>query len=223
MFRTQIIAAAALFALGCGMGVDGQDLTATAQQDPLLLSGQLEQNLEPLSLQRGEWCWQESIRPEVVGTVHDLPAQRVREVMDFGPWIQSSYLNTNGDNEEVRRGIAEFTVKGDVRRAVLRFNESRTVWPWAVPADTHDISVYAGDLKATVEDFDAAATVVRRFETDVNAPPAGVVNADVTRGVLTQQPIVGFRFQLENVPGSGTQFDDVQLVITRCRGAVREL
>ena len=128
MFRTQLITAAALFAVGCGMVVEGQDLTAAPQQDPLLLSGQLEQNLEPLSLQRGEWCWQESIRPDVVGTVHDLPAQRVREVMDFGPWIQSSYLNTNGENEEVRihfpRGACDVRQRMDRAGRGLIMNDS---------------------------------------------------------------------------------------------------
>lgn len=220
-----LIAALSALVAGCGMGTEG-DQSTTGASPASLYQNQLEPLAlaEPFEVERTLRCWDEVVQPQVTATLRELVQLRTREVMtDVGPVVQSSYLNTSGDDEEIRKGIAEFKVFGDVYRAQLRFKESRTVWPYPVAADTHQVSVYAADFKATVEDFDAPTFAVMRFETDVNSPPSPLVAADVTRAVTTRQPDVGFRFQLENIPGSGTQFDQLELVVRRCHNTVREL
>lgn len=222
--RTTVIAAIAALSLGCGMGVEPEVTAAGAEQDPLYREDLQPAQLDRSALSRVERCTDQIIRPTLTGTVREMVQLRTREVLtEVGGAVQSSYVNTTGENEEIRRGIAEFEVQGTVSRALLHFKESRTVWPYPVPTDTHRISVYPADFKATVEDFSDPAEGVMRFETDVNSLPAQSVTADVTRAVLTRGPVVGFRFELENLPGSGTQFDDVELVVRRCQLAVREL
>lgn len=209
-------ALAALF-LGCGMGVEPPADVEGSTGDPLYARQLHEGEIERLPVQRVERCSDQIIRPRVTGTLREMVQLRTREVLtEVGPVVQSSYFNTNGENEEIRRGIAEFEVQGEVTRALLRFKESRAVWPYPVPADTHRVSVYGADFKATVEDFSDPAEGVMRFETDANTLPAQSVTADVTRGVLSKGPLVGFRFELESLPGSGTQFDEVELVVRRC-------
>jgi hypothetical protein len=219
-----LLTAALAFTVGCGMGVEPEATTTGVEQDPLYREQLAAVEFDAHALQRVEHCSDQIVRPLVTGTLRELVQLRTREVLeDVGGAVQSSYLNTNGDDEEIRRGIAEFEVQGEVTRALLRFKESRTVWPYPVPTDTHRVSVYSADFKATVEDFADPAQGVLRLEIDVNSLPAQSVTADVTRAVQTRQPLVGFRFELENLPGSGTQFDDVELVVRRCRLAVREL
>jgi hypothetical protein len=224
MNRTLITAALAALTAGCGMGVEPEATASGSEQDALYREQLASAELDRQELQRLEQCTDHIVRPQVVGTLREMVQLRTREVLtEVGSAVQSSYLNTNGDNEEVRKGIAEFEVQGEVSRAFLRFKESRTVWPYPVPTDTHRISVYYADSKATVEDFSDPVFGVMRFETDVNSMPAQSVTADVTRAVQTRQPFVGFRFELENLPGSGTQFDDVELVVRRCQLSVRSL
>lgn len=223
--RRALIAAIAALTAGCGMGVE-PEATLGTEQDALYRDqlAPAAANLEYEALQRVERCTDSILRPQLTGTVRELVQLRTREVLaEVGSAVQSSYRNTTGEDEEIRRGIAEFEVHGDISRALLRFKESRTVWPYPVPTDTHRISVYAADFKATIDDFADAAEGVARFETDVNSLPVQSVTTDVTRAVQTRMPYIGFRFELENLPGSGTQFDDVELVLRTCRLVVREL
>jgi hypothetical protein len=224
MNRKLVIAALAALTAGCGMGVEPEATASGTEQDALYREQFASAQLDRQEIQRLEQCSDTIVRPTVTGTLREMVQLRTREVLtDIGNVVQSSYVNTNGDDEEIRRGIAEFEVQGDVSRAFLHFKESRTVWPYPVPTDTHRISVYQADFKATVEDFSDPVFGVMRFETDVNSMPAESVTADVTRAVQTRQPFVGFRFELENLPGSGTQFDDVELIVRRCHLAVRSL
>ena len=195
------------------------DVTASAtESDSLLRSSNLQRiPFTEMDLVRGERCSDEVIQPTVAATIREMVQLRTREVaLDLGSVVQSWYYNSTGDNEEIRKGVAEFKVSGDLKRAVLRFKEARTIWPYNVPADTHGISVYPADFKATVDDFADPATEVARFETDVNLPTRDQVDNDVTAAVQLRQPNVGFRFELEAFPGSGTEFDQVELVVTRC-------
>lgn len=224
MNRKLVIAAVAALTAGCGMGVEPDATASGTEQDALYREQLASAQLDRQEIQRLEHCSDQIVRPQLVGTLREMVQLRTREVLtEVGNVVQSSYVNTNGDDEEIRKGIAEFEVQGEVSRAFLRFKESRTVWPYPVPTDTHRISVYSADFKATVEDFSDPVYGVMRFESDVNSMPAQSVTADVTRAVQTRQPFVGFRFELENVPGSGTQFDDVELVVRRCQLAVRSL
>lgn len=223
--RRALFAAIAALTAGCGMGVEPEATAGTGQD--ALYRDQLAPaaaTLEYEALQRVERCTDSILRPQLTGTLREMVQLRTREVLaEVGDAVQSSYRNTTGEDEEIRRGIAEFEVHGDISRALLRFKESRTVWPYPVPTDTHRISVYAADFKATIDDFADPAVGVARFETDVNSLPAQSVTADVTRAVQSRMPYIGFRFELENLPGSGTQFDDVELVLRTCRLVVREL
>jgi acyl transferase domain-containing protein len=229
MLRKTLIAALATLAAGCGMGTPADEAPEQvgASQKEELYSDQWQRDrtqLDMSALTVVQRCSDEVVRPRLSATVREMVQLRTREVVtDVGSAVQSSYLNTNGENEEIRRGIAEFEVQGAVERAVLRFRESRTVWPYPVPADTHRVSVYLADFKATIDDFADPALDVARFETDVNSLPMEQVTSDVTRAVQTRGPFIGFRFELENLPGSGTQFDEVELLVRRCRNAVREL
>jgi hypothetical protein len=210
---------------GCGMGTELAQTDSTASNEDALYRTQLQEvPLTDLALRRSQRCYEEIVRPNLVATVREMVQLRTREVaLDLGEVIQSSYVNTTGENEEIRKGIAEFSVTGDVQRAELRFSEARGVWPYNVGADTHGVSIYSADFKATIDDFEDPATEVVRFETDVNMPPRPQVTADITRAVQQRQPAVGFRFALENIPGYGTQFDNVELVVTRCRNTVEEI
>jgi hypothetical protein len=230
MLRKTLVTALAVLAAGCGMGTGADEAPeqqgAAQQQDPLF-SDPWERDrtqLDYSTLSVVQRCKDEVVRPRLSATVREMVQLRTREVVtEVGSAVQSSYLNTNGENEEIRRGIAEFEVQGGIERALLRFKEARTVWPYPLPADTHRVSVYPADFKATVEDFSDPALDVARFETDVNSLPVDLVTTDVTRAVQSRQPYVGFRFELENLPGSGTQFDQVELVVRRCSNTVREL
>jgi hypothetical protein len=225
MLRHSLFTALVLTATACGMGAPDEGAAQTGTQQDPLYRDQLERApLTDLAVQRTERCFDEVIQPTLKATIREMVQLRTRDVLtDVGAVVQSSYLNTTGENEELRKGIAEFQVSGDVSKAVLQFQEARTVWPYPVAADTHGISIYPADFKATVEDFDDPAQEVIRFETDVNLPPRDAVAGDVTLAVQRRQPAVGFRFELEATPGIGTQFDNVQLVVTRCHHSIEEL
>jgi hypothetical protein len=216
MFRSSLMMGALLLA-ACGMEQPADVEAAGADSDPLLRSQGLQRlPFTDTDMIRSERCSDEIILPTVTATIREMVQLRTREVAtDLGPVVQSWYHNTTGDNEEIRKGVAEFKVSGDIKRAVLHFKEAREVAPLQVAPDTHGIWAYPADFKATVDDFADPATEVARFETDNNLPPRDG-SGDVTAAVQLRQPNVGFRFELEALPGNGAEFDSVELVVTRC-------
>lgn len=217
MLRT--LTFAVLLAAATACGVDGASAPgATGQaQDGLIVLEEAD-TVGRLPIARSEWCTQETVRPFSSATLREVPALKLREVMlDLGPVVQSALRDVNTEYEELRKGVAEFHVQGAFRKAELRWDEARAIWPYPVAADTHRISAYQADLKPTADDFESTALTVGRFETDVNSRPATDLRLDVTRAVMGMGADVGFRFELE-AAGMGTQFDNVRLVLTRCRG-----
>src|SRR5687767_10698960 len=117
MLRKTLVAALAVLAAGCGMGTPADEASeqGAAQQDPLY-SDQWQRDrtqLDMSTLSVVQRCSDEIVRPRLSATVREMVQLRTREVLaDVGGAVQSSYLNTNGENEEIRRGIAEFEVQG---------------------------------------------------------------------------------------------------------------
>lgn len=219
MLRTLTLAVLATLATACG--VDAQDTAGATDQAQAGLLGPMDAaSLAQRSyLERPdvELCNQVTVSPLVVATLREVPALRTREVMtDLGAVAQSALREPNTEFEELRKGVVEFQVPSDFRSAELRYDEARAVWPYPVPADTHRIAVYGADLKPTDDDFESPAVTVGRFETDVNSPARGDVRLDVTTALQKTGANIGFRFELE-AAGMGTQFDNVRLVLTRCR------
>ena len=206
----------------CGMGVEPAPSDSAAQKDPLLaLDGSLGERVRLAGIGRGELCNTELVRPTAQGTVQSVPKLGIFGVAPVGSEVQSSYYRSNGVNEEYRRGIAEFYVPGGADAAVLHFREHRGWTSEPLPADTHLIEVYPGNLELEIDDFDARAALAGRFETDPNLEPSFSNAYDVTKALQEIGPKFGVRFQLEGGSGSGTSFMDLSLEVTRCRPMTR--
>lgn len=166
---------------------------------------------------RTEFCRQDVVRPLVQGTIQLVPRLGIYGRAPVGDAVQSSYFRSNSVNEEFRRGIVEFYAPGGVTSALLRFDEDRGWTSVPLPADSHLIMAYRGNGELDIDDFETAAVTVARFETDPNVEPRRDVAYDLTKALREAGPMMGLRFQLEHLVGSGTSFANLRLELTRCR------
>lgn len=221
---TRLIAACAVLAAtaACGVGMDEQ--LAGQQQDELRVLEEADGAMwRFMNAGRAEYCRAEMLRPVTQGTIQNIPKLGIYGRAPVGDEVQSSYFQTNAVNEEIRRGIVEFYVPGAFESAVLHFRENRGWTSHPLPADSHLLMAYPGNLELDVDDFETRAVTVGRFETDPNLEPRLNVAYDMTKALRELGPKFGLRFQLENIEGQGTSFADLTLEVTRCREIVRPI
>jgi hypothetical protein len=167
---------------------------------------------------RQQFCEVELVRPTAQGTIQSIPRLGVFDVAPVENEVQSSYFKSNSVNEEFRRGIAEFYIPGEITSAVLQFREHRGWTSYPLPADTHDIEVYPGNLEVTPEDFNTRAVLAGTFVSDPNLEPSFQNAYDLTKAAREiGGGKLGVRFSIEGGVGSGTSFMDLAIEVSRCR------
>jgi len=163
-------------------------------------------------------CRHLSLVPVTAGTLRQVPAQGIFEpVNPASGRVEASFQKSNGVDEEVRVGIAEFDVGPDpVVSATLHFTERRAMLP-AANDDAYALTVYPADLVLTLADWKTPGDPAPDFRDNMSAPPQANVTTDLTKFVQNAGKRVGIRFELgTRVDGHGTSFEDLTLEVDSC-------
>lgn len=162
MTRRSLMAAVAVAMSACGVGVEQRESESIGSALDLGVKGYIPPQRD---------CRVLAVRPTASGTIRSAPQMDMLEVAPVGSTVQSMFFDTTMYGPEHRHGIVEFELPalgGRLVSATLRFSDRHGWQLQQVPADLHQLSLYAGDGVVSTDDWIREGDPFATFSTDLN-------------------------------------------------------